>query len=112
MISTKLCHNLNHSLQKNSHSLPLGRFCQERCLHLSDRNSILSNDNNLCLHNSSGSYGAPNANLLDFMFLLVVIGKVCVHLQMSSIKTQMLLLEKNISTDIDSFVIGSSCSHL
>ena len=76
MISSKLCHNLNHSLQKNSHSLPLGRFCQERCLRLSDRNSILSDDNNLCLHNSSGSYGAPNANLLDFMFLLVDFDKV------------------------------------
>ena len=48
--------------------------------------------------------------ILCFSWLILI--KFCVHLQMSSIKTQMLLLEKNISTDIDSFVIGSSRSHL
>ena len=31
---------------------------------------------NQCLHNKSGSHGIPNANLLNFTFLLVNFGKV------------------------------------
>ena len=54
-----------------------------------------NDDINQFLHNKSGSHGVPNANLFNFMFLLVLV-KFCVHLQMSSSKTQMLLLEKNI----------------
>ena len=33
-------------------------------------------DVNQCLHNKSGSHGVPNANLFNFMFLLVNFGKV------------------------------------
>ena len=56
-----------------------------------------TDDINKCLHNKSGSHGLPNANLFNFTFLLVDFGKVvCVHLLMSSSKTQMLLLEKTI----------------
>ena len=52
---------------------------------------------NKCLHNKSGSHGFPNANLFNFTFLLqLILVKCCVHLLMSSSKTQMLLLEKTI----------------
>ena len=33
-------------------------------------------DVNQCLHNKSGSHGVPNANLFNFPFLLVDVGKV------------------------------------
>ena len=35
-----------------------------------------TDDINQCLHNKSGSHGAPNANLFNFTFLLVEFGKV------------------------------------
>ena len=49
-----------------------------------------------CLHNKSSSQGVPNANLFNFMFLLVDFLKCYVNLWVSSRKTQMLLLEKKI----------------
>ena len=42
---------------------------------LSDRNSIVD-DVNQCLLNKSSSHKVPNANLLNFTFLLVDFGKV------------------------------------
>ena len=56
-------------------SSPLGTFCQEERLRLSDRNSILLTYINF-LHSKYGSHGVPKINLLDFMFLLVDYGKV------------------------------------
>ena len=35
-----------------------------------------TDDVNQCLHDKSGSHGVPNANLFNFMFLLVNFGKV------------------------------------
>ena len=35
-----------------------------------------TDDVNQCLHDKSGSQGAPNVNLVNFMFLLVDYGKV------------------------------------
>ena len=35
-----------------------------------------THDVNQCLNNKSGSHGVPNANLFNFMFLLVDFGKV------------------------------------
>ena len=35
-----------------------------------------TDDVNKCLHNKSSSHGVPNANLFNFMFLLVNFGKV------------------------------------
>ena len=51
---------------------------------------------NQCLHNKSSSHGAPNVYLFDFMFFLVGCGKFCFLMRMSSSKTHMLFLKKNI----------------
>ena len=40
------------------------------------RQKFHTDDVNQCLLNKSGSHGAPNANLLNFTFLLVDFGKV------------------------------------
>ena len=40
------------------------------------RQKFHTDDANHCLHNKSGSHGVPNANLLNFTFLLVDFGKV------------------------------------
>ena len=40
------------------------------------RQKFHTDDVNLCLHNKSGSYWVPNANLFNVMFLLVDFGKV------------------------------------
>ena len=40
------------------------------------RQKCHTKDVNQCLHNKSGSHGAKNVNLLDFMFLLVDYGNV------------------------------------
>ena len=40
------------------------------------RQKIHTGDINQCLHNKSGSHGVPNANLFNFMVLLVDFGKV------------------------------------
>ena len=56
-------------------SSPLGTFCAEKHLRLSDRNSI-NDDANQYLHNKSGSHGVPNINVSNFTCLLVDFGKV------------------------------------
>ena len=40
------------------------------------RQKFHSDDVNQCLHNKSGSHGVSNANLFNFMFILVDFGKV------------------------------------
>ena len=60
------------------------------------RQKFHTDDVNQCLHNKSGSHGVRNANLFNFTFLPVDLGKVLVHLRMSSSKPQMLLLEKTM----------------
>ena len=40
------------------------------------RQKFHTDDVNQCLHNKSGSHGAPNANVFNFTFLLVDFGKV------------------------------------
>ena len=63
----------------------------------SQRQKFHTDDVNQCLHNKSSSHGVPNANLFNFTFLLVNFGKVlCSSANMSSRKTQMLLLENTI----------------
>ena len=49
-------------------------------------------------------------SILRFSWSILV--KCCVHLRTTSSKTQMLLLQKNIFTNIDCFVIDSSRLHL
>jgi len=52
---------------------------------------------NQCSHNESDSHGVANANLFDFVLLLVDFGKVlCSSANELQQLTQMLLLEKNI----------------
>ena len=52
-------------------------------------------------------------NLFDFMIFLVDYNTVCVLLRQSSSRTRIiLLLKKNISTNIDCFVVDSSHLHL
>ena len=55
-----------------------------------------TDDVNQCLHNISGGHGVPNANCSILRFSWSILVKCCVHLRMSSRKTQMLLLEKTI----------------
>ena len=40
------------------------------------RQKFHTDDINQCLHNKSGIYGVPNANLFNFTFLLVEFGKM------------------------------------
>ena len=40
------------------------------------RQKFYTDDVNQCLHKKSSSHGVPNANLFNFMFLLVDFGKV------------------------------------
>ena len=40
------------------------------------RQKLHTDDVNQCLQNKSGSHGVPNANLFNFMLLLVKLGKV------------------------------------
>ena len=76
----------------NSHfscSSPLAMFCEEERLQLSDRNSILVSDISQCLHIKNLVQSlVPKSNLFNFTFLLVDLEKCCVHLPMSSSKTQ------------------------
>ena len=44
---------------------------------MTHRQKFHTDDVNQCLHTTSGSHVVPNANLFDFMFLLVDYGKVC-----------------------------------
>ena len=44
------------------------------------RQEFHTDDVNQCLHNKSGSHGAPNANLFNFTFLLVDFGKSVVFI--------------------------------
>ena len=44
------------------------------------RQKFHTDDVNQCLHNKSGSHGAPNANLFNFTFLLVDFGKSVVFI--------------------------------
>ena len=67
-----------------------GKFvtaCEKSCFSLlhaawdretsaSQQQKFHTYDVNQCLRNESGSHGAPNANLFDFMFRLVDFGKV------------------------------------
>ena len=43
---------------------------------MTQRQKFHTDDVNQCLHNKSGSHGVPNANLFNFTFLLVDVGKV------------------------------------
>ena len=45
---------------------------ERRLKHLEQK--FHTDDVNQCLHNKSGSHGVPNANLFNFMFLLVDFG--------------------------------------
>ena len=60
------------------------------------RQKFHTDDVNRCLHNKSGSHGVPNANLFNLHVSWSILEKCCVHLRMSSSKTQILLLEKTI----------------
>ena len=43
---------------------------------VTQRQKFHTDDINQCLHNKSGSHGVPNANFLNFTFLLVDFGQV------------------------------------
>ena len=74
------------------------------------RQKFHTDDVNQCLHKKSVSHGVPNANLFNFMFLLVNFGKVLCssakELQQNSNASSR--EEYIISTNIDCFVIDSS----
>ena len=53
---------------------------------MTQRQKFHTDDVNQCLHNKSGSHGVPNANFLNFTFLLVDFGQVLFHLRTSSSK--------------------------
>ena len=73
---------------KNWHlSSPLGTFCQERCLHLSNRISIMMTLIKVYIINPVDT---------GFQMHICSIIWFWVHLRMSSSKTHMLLLEKNV----------------
>ena len=57
------------------HSTPL-RDVSRGGTSATQRQKLHTDDVNQCLHNKSGSHGAPNANLFNFTFLLVDFGKV------------------------------------
>ena len=57
------------------HSSPL-RDVSRGGTSATQRQKFHTDDVNQCLHNKSGSRGAPNANLFNFTFLLVDFGKV------------------------------------
>ena len=57
------------------HSTPL-RDVSRGGTCATQRQKFHTDDVNQCLHNKSGSHGAPNANLFNFTFLLVDFGKV------------------------------------
>ena len=57
------------------HSTPL-RDVSRGGTSATQRQKFHTDDVNQCLHNKSGSHGAPNANLFNFTFLLVDFGKV------------------------------------
>ena len=57
------------------HSSPL-RDVSRGGTSATQRQKFHTDDVNQCLHNKSGSHGAPNANLFNFTFLLVDFGKV------------------------------------
>ena len=61
------------------HSSPLGDVSRGGT-SATRRQKFHTDDVNQCLHNKSGSRGVLNANLFNFMFLLVNLVKCCVHL--------------------------------
>ena len=72
-----------------------GTFCEEERLRLSDRNSILMTYINVYIINPVVmGFQMQICSILRFSWSILV--KCCVHLRMSSSKTQMLLLEKTI----------------
>ena len=84
-----------------------GTFREEERLRLSDRNSILMTYINVYIINPVVmGFKMQICSILRFSWSILV--KCCVHLQMSSRKTQMPLLEKTIySANIDCFVRDS-----
>ena len=74
-----------------------------------------TDDVNQCIHYKSSSHGVPNANLFNFMFLLVDFGKVLCSsankLQQNSDASSRVHC-RIYSTNIDCFVIDSSRLHL
>ena len=75
-------------------SSPLRDFTQGGT-SATQRQKFHTDDVNQCLPNKSGSHGVPNAELFNFMFLLVDFGKVLCFSANELQKTQM-LLEKTI----------------
>ena len=73
-----------------------------------------TDDANQCLHNKSGSHGAPNINLSNFMCLLVDFGEeLCSSANKRQQNSNALSLERRLySTNIDCFVRDSSHLHL
>ena len=72
-----------------------GRFREEERLRLSDRNSILMTYINVYIINPVVmGFQMQICSILRFSWSILV--KCCVHLRLSSSKTQMLLLEKTI----------------
>ena len=72
-----------------------GRFREEERLRLSDRNSILMTYINVYIINPVVmGFQMQICSILRFSWS--ILEKCCVHLRMSSSKTQMLLLEKTI----------------
>ena len=90
-------------------SSPLATFCEEERLRLNDRNSILMSDISQCLHikNLVQSFG-PKVKFVQFYISPGRFGKVLC----SSANEFQQNSNSIYSTNIDCFVIDSSCLHL
>ena len=106
----------NSSLSKQlSLCSPLGTFHQERCLSLSDRNSILMTKINDYIIKPVNPHRAPNVICLILCFSRSILVNFCVLLRTSSSEAQMLILKRNIFHEYWLFCdtsVDSSCLHL
>ena len=79
----------------------------------SQRQKFHTDDVNQYLHNKSGSHGVSNANLFNFMFLLVDFGNFFVFIcEPAPAKLKCFFQRRIYSTNIDCFVRDSSRLHL
>lgn len=97
-------------------SSPLVTFHQERCLGLSDRNSILMTKIIVYIIKPVNAHRAPNVICLILCFYRSILVTFCVLLQTSSVsEAQMLILKRNILHDYWLFCnasVDSSRLHL
>ena len=97
-ISLKICQpTLQHSCENSCFSLLLATWnISQGGVSVTRRQKFHTDNINQCFHITFGIHGVPNANMLNFTFLLVDLVLCCGHLRTSSSTFQMLLLKKYI----------------